>query len=255
MKQSLVIVIPIYSSTLTEDEERSANRLRSLCTNEDICVVAPEGLSLPSLLQDYRTERFESAYFDGIQGYNRLMMSELFYKRFATYEYMLIYQLDAFLFRNDLADWCDKGYDYVGAPWLVKHKYEGWGKCLLWLRSLPRKLQGKPFLAIDFANKVGNGGLSLRKVASFMQVCHTQAPLMAQWIERSSFCREYNEDCFWATREGWSYPSAEEALRFSFDLAPQEAYRRNGRQLPTGCHGWSKPQYRNFWFPIIESCK
>ncbi len=252
MKHSLVIVIPIYTSTLTADEERSLKQLQRLCTNETILVVAPEGLTLPHALQGYDSERFSASFFEGIQGYNRLMMSADFYARFCEYEYLLIYQLDAFLFRNDLDAWCKKGYDYIGAPWLVKRKYQGLGRILLWLRSLPRRIQGKPFLPIDFAGKVGNGGFSLRKVTSFAHVCQTQADLMEAWVQKSLTCREYNEDCFWATRPDWTYPSAQEALQFSFDLAPQEAWQRTQGNIPTGCHGWSKPQYRDFWIPIIS---
>ena len=31
---------------------------------------------------------------------------------------MLIYQLDAYVFKDELLNWANKGYDYIGAPWL-----------------------------------------------------------------------------------------------------------------------------------------
>lgn len=44
------------------------------------------------------------------------MLSAEFYDRFAAYEYVLIYQLDAFVFADRLAEFCQMGYDYIGAP-------------------------------------------------------------------------------------------------------------------------------------------
>ena len=52
--------------------------------------------------------------------YNRLMMSEQFYRAFEGYEYILIYQLDCLVFSNALEEWCRKGYDYIGAPWFER---------------------------------------------------------------------------------------------------------------------------------------
>lgn len=66
---------------------------------------------------------FPDTYFKGIAGYNRLMMSPEFYETFAQWEYILIYQTDAWVFSDRLSEWCSKGYDYIGAPWIPKPKY------------------------------------------------------------------------------------------------------------------------------------
>ena len=55
--------------------------------------------------------------------YNQMMVERDFYKRFVEYEYILIYQLDAFVFRDELEQFCDYGYDYIGAPWIKGSKY------------------------------------------------------------------------------------------------------------------------------------
>lgn len=44
------------------------------------------------------------------------MLEADFYRRFGKYKYMLIYQLDAFVFSDKLLDFCEMGYDYIGAP-------------------------------------------------------------------------------------------------------------------------------------------
>lgn len=164
---------------------------------------------------------------------------------------MLIYQTDAYLFRNELDDWCRRDYPYVGAPWLIKRKYRGLGRILLYLRALPKRLLGRPFLPLDFGGKVGNGGLSLRRVADFITMCRCDQQTIRQWLELSHTIREYNEDCYWASRPDWRYPSADEALRFAVDLGPADALTQLHGELPMGCHGWTKPAYRSFWAPYI----
>ncbi len=250
MKPTLIIVVPIYRSELSADEQISIERLTTLCPLPK-CIVAPEGLALPPLLQTWSVEYFAPHFFQGIHSYNRLMLSAEFYQRFTQYDYMLIHQTDVFLFRNDLEQWCQQGYTYIGAPWLIKRKYKGLGRILLYLRAIPHRLQRRPFLPLDFGGKVGNGGLSLRHINDFLQVCTNQQPEIQQWLIKSQTQREYNEDCFWATRPGWRYPTYQHALTFSIDLDPADAMQQNHNQLPMGCHGWSKPAYRAFWWPYI----
>lgn len=247
----LVILIPTYTPRLTADEQISVSRLLSLCPDRDIRVVCPADMPPLEHFESLPREEFPARYFEGIAGYNRLMMSEEFYARFEEYEYLLICQTDAFLFRDDLSSWCDRGYSYVGAPWLVKRKYRGLGRILLYLRALPKRLLGRPFLPLDLGGKVGNGGFSLRRVADFLSVCRSEQDEIEYWLLRSQTIREYNEDCYWATRPGWKYPSAQEALEFAFDLSPEEAFIQNGNRLPMAAHGWNKPRYKAYWQPFI----
>ena len=39
------------------------------------------------------------------------------YERYAAYEFMFTYELDAFVFKDELEKWCEQGWDYIGAPW------------------------------------------------------------------------------------------------------------------------------------------
>ncbi|MCK5681152.1 hypothetical protein KAI46_10130 [bacterium] len=52
------------------------------------------------------------------EAYNKLLVFPGFWDAFPSFEYMLIAQLDAFVFRDNLDEWCRKGYAYIGAPWL-----------------------------------------------------------------------------------------------------------------------------------------
>ena len=60
---------------------------------------------------------FNDTYFESIYGYNQLMLNVEFYEAFSK-KYILIYQTDAFIFKDDLNYWCEKDYDYIGAPWI-----------------------------------------------------------------------------------------------------------------------------------------
>ena len=46
-----------------------------------------------------------------------MLLTADFYRRFTDYEYILIHQLDVFLFEDKLLEFCDMGYDYIGAPY------------------------------------------------------------------------------------------------------------------------------------------
>lgn len=52
-----------------------------------------------------------------------MMMSEAFYQLFSDCEYILICHTDAWIFRDDLSAWCQKGYDLIAAPWPTRPRY------------------------------------------------------------------------------------------------------------------------------------
>jgi hypothetical protein len=49
--------------------------------------------------------------------YNRLLLDEAFYARFADHRFMLILQTDAIVLRDELDMRCAPPFDYVGATW------------------------------------------------------------------------------------------------------------------------------------------
>ncbi|KAA6323881.1 hypothetical protein EZS27_026729 [termite gut metagenome] len=127
MKSYLVkVIIPIYRSFLSENERISLDRTYHVLKNHPIVVVKPDSLKTNTLSENYPAlifESFDDAYFRSLSGYNQLMLSEEFYERFADAGYILICQLDVYIFKDELKEWCLKGYDYIGAPWLVRPIY------------------------------------------------------------------------------------------------------------------------------------
>ncbi len=267
----IAVVIPVYRRP-TEWEVVSLQQCCKVLARYDHHLVAPEGLDTAPFHTlwaqhglNLQEERFAPKYFAGLQGYNRLCLTRDFYARFTDYDYMLIYQPDAFIFEDMLADWCQQGYEYVGPPNI----------------GLARQTEYSPRMPM----RVGNGGFCLRSIAAFLRFFDGQkrvftlhsiltssllwqrnywwlvAKALVYWLQGAEPVQilnrwTYNEDDFWGSLLSLSVyalrkPSPEEALYFGFDRFPKELYARIG-QLPMGCHAWHKYEYDTFWKDIIN---
>ncbi len=235
LREQAVVVIPAYKETLMPEERLSLEQCLRVLGGHPITLIAPEGFSLDAyspVENGLAVRRFHASYFQSTRTYNRLMLAPSFYANFIRYRYILIYQLDAFVFSDQLADWCARGWDYVGAPWLGAD----------WLDNLPIN---RPTWSRD--NIVGNGGFSLRKASTHLTLSILFRRAAKRWPA--------NEDGFWAfyVPSWWPLfriPSTDEALRFSFEMNPAECYELAGRVLPFGCHAWEKHD-RAFWSRFI----
>ena len=269
--KKVIIVIPVYKAALSEKEEKSLLQCFRILYKYPISFFMLDALHAEYYKQlaeknniEYQEERFHAKYFASLDGYNRLMLTKEFYERYASYEYMLIYQPDAYVFSDELLYWCSQNYDFIGAPSVGEH-YD-----------------------TVFSNKlvVGNGGFSLRKINTFIQAfdCKknlfpvkeiinryavfkkpwTRIPLLLLMIFgfRNKFSYiaanwKYPEDDFWSKylcRTNWplSKPEPETAVKFAFERFPSSLYEINGQKLPFGCHGWYRYEYEEFWKKFIE---
>lgn len=248
------VIIPIYKNELTALEKRSLQQVYNVLKTYSLVIVKPESLDVSQLIKEYSLisiKSFDDTFFKGIEGYNRLMLSSLFYESFLDTKYILIYQLDAYVFRDELIEWCNHDYDYIGAPWLKKSVYDL--PIISWMMKYSLKhniRKGQPNKQLLY-NKVGNGGFSLRKVESHYQAIKKHAEKINRFLNQRQH-HLFNEDVFWATLSDFSYPDPIEALRFSFDKYPKLSYNLIGKQLPFGCHGWYKRKMKRFWKPIIN---
>ena len=143
----IAVVIPTHKSKLTDNESISFDLCIKNLGSHDIIVATGSGND-PEFIRnkpEIKTIRFKSSDFKSENSYNRLLLSKRFYEQFINYDYILIYQLDCLVFCDELHEWCKKGYDYIGAPFIVSDKGSDRYKLIA----------------------TGNGGLSLRKVDSF----------------------------------------------------------------------------------------
>jgi len=169
----VAVVIPAYKENLSPTEEISLCQLRRVLPSCKKIFAVPEGLkpTYGGLEEGFDVQEFPKEYFESLKGYSRLLLTKDFYNRFADYEYILIHQLDVFLFEDKLLEFCDMGYDYIGAPY---PKFD-----FTW------HLVGA---------QVGNGGLSLRKVSSCLNLIERHKNLLSSHPYSGIFLN--NEDSF-----------------------------------------------------------
>jgi hypothetical protein len=283
------IIVPIYKDFqfLTKNELLSLHQLLHVLGRHDLFLVTSKNINTSIYLDlakkhnvSANVEIFRRNSFSNIDGYNKLMTSFNFYKSFEKYSFMLIYQLDAYVFKDELDYWCKQGYDYIGAPWTGFKNYKN-----------------KPLLG------VGNGGFSLRNVRKSLQLLRTlrwfevlysyrllgnksiisRLPIILKKLMKahkfeSKFEKDYRyfEDIFWCkgveerlnsndfnsyilklivrllVRYDFKIAPVEIASRFSIEADPKKYYELNNRELPFGCHAWEKYE-SEFWKEFIPA--
>ncbi|NCD70353.1 DUF5672 family protein [Mucilaginibacter agri] len=260
MLQKVAIVIPFYRDAISPYEKIALQQCENVLAAYPKIAIKPNSLKIPvdaNMVSIEEEVSFDDSFFKGIEGYNKLMLSPIFYEQFLAYEYILIYQMDAFVFKDELADWCSQNWDYIGAPWIRKQIVSNPFKAAvlkaqqylstefnLKKRGVPNKYQ--------FENRVGNGGFSLRRVRPFYEVCVSMDKQIKEYLAYTA--HQYNEDAFWSIevnrkKKMLNIPDWQTGLKFAFEYAPQTAYGLNGYQLPFGCHDWDN--YLEFWGPIF----
>lgn len=235
----VAVVIPIYKELLNEYEKISLHQCLRILDRYDIFFIMPIGLDITSYrCGKVKIMELSPDNFKSIATYNRLMLNPEFYRNFLEFDYILIYQLDGFVFCDRLDEFMAKGYDYIGAPWLdgmklYKYSFRG-------IELLNRFLNG---VFVYCTLYVGNGGVSLRKVNSTINILEKNAGQVNDWRE--------NEDLFFA-KMGIEFPdefkiaTVEEALEFSFESNVKKCWESNHRHLPFACHAWEKWDI-SFW--------
>lgn len=220
------IIIPIYTSQLSTPEKASLVQLNKVFNGKyDIAIVCPNNVDITNikeLLGGYNNIQkivFDDDYFVNRMTYGKMVSAPLFYERFIDYEYILIHQLDCWVFRDELEYWCEQGYDYIGAPFFIK-----------WF--------------VDRNRQVGNGGFSLRNVKSCLNYLK---------VNNDPNLPHYGtDDGFFAANYGdlLKIPNVDTACLFSLETFPRELYNKTGK-LPFGCHAFLRYDW-TFWKEFIN---
>jgi Protein of unknown function (DUF5672) len=236
MKKSCVVLIPIYKENLDTDEFFSVTASLVHLKDFDVVFIGPKNLKLAYYSKEFPEISFlgfENDFFSSINGYNKLLTSEYFYQIFDGYNYMLILQSDAILLKNELAKWIAKDYDYIGAPWPKGYS--------LTINTNKLPVEGG-VLCTTF---IGNGGLSLRKIRSCIQLLREFPDLALDWQNTG-----HAEDLYFGflstVSDFFKTPNIKIAAEFSHDIDPQYLSKLINNQTPFGVHAWSKYD-RSFW--------
>jgi len=253
-----IVLFPVYRS-LDETELKVLKQAVKMTEGYTCAFVTSQSFTPDESYEELKNLpvfRFNDAYFKSTYGYNQLMLSLEFYMRFENFEYILIHQTDACLFKPELKYWCDRAYDYIGSPWYKPRKIDK-TKLYRFLSKYCRFFYPeRTIFRFKIFNNVGNGGLSLRKVDSFISILkNIPADIIEKYREneKESF---WFEDVFWSIEapqftKNFKKPDVNEALHFSFEFSPEKAYKKIGNQLPFGCHGFNRYN-PNFWKQFIK---
>jgi hypothetical protein len=162
----IAICIPSHKNKLTLNE---VNNIK--ITNKTNKYVAKFFILPESIKADFFKKKFpyikiiyfKDKYFSSEMNYNRFLLKKNFYDYFKDYSFIVICQTDAILIK-DIKNINLKSIDYIGAPWKKSYK----------LNILD--IYGLGFLSkkiFDLSKKIlriGNGGLSVRRVSKFLHV-------------------------------------------------------------------------------------
>jgi hypothetical protein len=276
-KKEICIIVPIYKEDLNNFEIQSINQCIKVLSDYSIHFACPEGLNMDFYKLNFKEVKnytfFDKTYFKTIESYSRLMLSPHFYEKFIKYNYMLLYQTDCYVFRDELLDWVNKKYDYIGGVWFDDYHGNPYNGAKMW--------------------HAGNGGLSLRNINRIMAVLSSKRPLKNYWQllkERKllsnmsflNFLKWYlilplrlfgyknnfkyladnytlNEDAFFMEAcllyHKIKTPLISEAISFSWDKYPKFLFDNFGK-LPFGCHAWYRDDLyyegnKEFWLQHI----
>lgn len=254
MKRTVSVLIPLYNEEVSRYEKISLNQCLKVLKNYDIKFISPNNLKKSNLHSEMKIFGefvfFDARFFKSIKTYNELMLSKIFYSKFISYDYILIYQLDAFVFSDELSYWVEQDFSYIGAPWF---------------KGFDLSKESNPFIG------VGNGGFSLRKVKDCINVLNSNKKIyslldlirkknkknaksiisaLIMYFKLPSFKECYNKDdvvnedyiFFLASKRlnFFKLPKADIALKFSFEIHPKKLYELNNKKLAFGCHAWWK---------------
>ena len=254
MKPVVAVVVPIYKEMPNHNEQISLKQCLNILSSHPIVFVGPENLNTIAYEDmckgkvTFEIVRFNTTYFKNIDAYNRLMLSSEFYKKFLHFKFILIHQLDAYVFKDELLYWCKQGYDFIGAP---HPPHENNLNEIQFLKGYS-KIVGFMNKLLNTHHKisnVGNGGFSLRKTNTFYR--------MVKFLKRSTINWGINnEDGFFKYWGNILYPIVklpedDVALQFSIETEPTRSLIKLGGRLPFGCHAFEKYEPLT-WQPYIK---
>lgn len=255
-KKDIAIVVPYHKANLDEDEKFSIQQLKNL-KGYSFFLVIPYKLKNESFheFKGFKRILVKDKFLDTYKGYNQFLKTKEFYNYFKNFKYILIYQTDCLVFKDNLLEICNKNYDYIGAP-IIQY-------------GTKRKII-KEF--------VGNGGFSLRKVESAIKVLENKEIfskrlkwIIFQFLSLPLKVMKYlltqkprsiyhpftvNEDIFWSCEAKKFYPDfkiapVEEAYKFSIEREIKRYIEKNNGKLPFGCHAYQKYN-KPFWVSKLK---
>jgi hypothetical protein len=226
---SVTICVPVYKDSLSEQEAKGLRYSLRFFDKDQVRFVAP--VTLPTSFYESQFPGvdflfFPETFFQSERTYSQLLLSLDFY-RTITSKFLLILQTDALIFSNALGYWIDQDYDYIGAPWAGGIDF-----------AFPALTPNLP-AGGSIRPSVGNGGLSLRKVSTMVDVLQ-KFPVQAEiWKGVGN-----PEDVFLGMAlqilPDARLPNLYTAALFSIETLPSFYLSLINGSVPFGCHAYDK---------------
>lgn len=267
----VAIMVPVPSPELSADDRVSMRHLRKHLDHHDKFLLVPKGSGIR--IDGFKVMELDRKHFGSAANHNRMLYRTDFWEKFADYEYVLMYHLDALVFSDQLLEWCDKGLDYIGspflickdAPWVREERCGNGGFALyrvpsvikvLWNRYLaePSKfVEDHCSRLIEFQNRV----IKPMRLAAPAWLKSSAPPNLRGQIRKMDRAEvnERGNDLFWSDKAknylpGFKVGTLEQGLAFSFEMEPRRCLERTGGRMPFGCHAWARYD-RAFWEQYI----
>jgi hypothetical protein len=269
-KKSAIVII-IHKSEISHFEKESFIQCNKIFNNHDIILVFPLVLNISaytSINNNLIKLPINEGWLKDYESFNRLKINFWFYKKFNCYRNILFYELDAWVFHDELDFWIKSDFDYIGAPWLTVTQHNN----------------------VVFKG-VGNGGFSLRNVSKHLKLIRSLRLISCLknfekfndfgiipqlfkllYLTINSIKTESDlennftgqEDIFWTQDlpkilidfnskskilkflykilifKEFKVADFNSAYKFSFEMYPEKLYELNDNKLPFGCHAWQK---------------
>lgn len=259
MKEKLfAIVVPVYKKILDPIEELSLKRMCELLSgkNYDIYLICPKTLDLSNYYNiidnnmQVKESRLDDDNFKDIHAYSQLCLKYDFYSLFKEYSYIYIYQLDVYLREDHLEEFCKLGYDYIGSP--VVSTDCGWS-------TLKKDDDGN---VISYAPVIGNGGFSLRKVSTFMDITDPEGEFRKYYEITDDILKDIQfEDLYFCECvKNFYYTNIaplDVGKEFCWDMSADVLYNQFGYdKFPMAIHAWDKNiRFWQKYIPELESAR
>jgi len=269
MTESVCVIIPVYKPQPTNAEILSLQACIRHLISYDCYLIFPEGLDISAYTFIHTSlllKPVNPLWLASIEAYNSMKLNLSFYNIFRDYSYMLTYELDAYIFSDNLKAANAFKFDFIGAPF-----FEGYWEA---------KPDAKPVQGC-------NSGFSVRNIQSCIRVLSSMNKYRTHWLLYKFFLApvrrlrlflnnitkgrydvfitgkfafsfdkfHLNEDVVWTEVVPKLFPDFKianpmAALAFSFEYNLPQSLILNGGKLPLGCHAWLK--HPEFWKDYIN---
>ncbi len=276
-RRTTAVVVIVHKAELSFYEKKSLLECLKQLKIYDIFLVHPANLDITNY--SFALHKLIIMPVDGIwlkdyESFNRMKINFWFYNKFKAYQNILFYELDSWIFSDQLIYWENLGFDYIGAPWILINQNNdievyGIGNGGFSLRNVSKHLKLIRSLRIISCLKKFEKFNDFGILPQFLKLLH----LIINSIKTQSYWENNftgQEDIFWTQDlpkilidfnsnsktlnflykiliyKEFKIADFNNACKFSFEMYPEKLYELNDNKLPFGCHAWQKYN-SEFW--------